>query len=220
MAKTTVKVRTKKWDFFNRECKAASIRRDDFLDRALPDEIALLRSIAPCDDVGERWLKANWVVRDSDSDYELHPIPMLLSDEVIDELNAVCAEKRIPRDAFLDCALSYFTARLHEAVIVIRKPRTKADLIAQIADALNDPFEELDDTDIDRYIAEDARKCVTPWKLERFADNFYATNLSFDSGRVEFEKFLAESSKDISKESAEKIMGVVALNKAKAGERK
>ncbi len=216
MAKTTVRVRTKKWELFNKECKAASIRRDDFLDRALPDELALLKTIAPCDDVGERWLKGNWVLRDRDSDHQLQAVPMLLSDTVISELNAVCAEKKIPRDAFLDCALSYFTARLHEAVIVIRKPRTKADLIARIAETLNNESEELDEKDVEQFILEDARNSVTPWKLERFSENFYSESLSINAARVEFESFIGE----ISTEASEKASPSASTQTGNSGESK
>lgn len=214
MAKTTVKVRAKKWELFNKECKAASIRRDDFLDRALPDEIDLLKTISPCDDVGELWLKSNWVVQDSD-DIELHPVPLLLSDEVVEALNAASAEKRIPRDAFLDCALSYFTARLHEAVIVIRKPRTSADLVARIAETLNPPNDLLDEADQNRYIVEDARECVTEWKLERFAEGFYASQLSIDSRKVEREKLRIDLLGDITPEQVDQAKSILAFAKAK-----
>ncbi len=216
MAKTTVRVRTKKWELFNKECKAASIRRDDFLNRALPDELALLKRISPCDEVGERWLKGNWVLRDRDLDHQLQAVPMLLSDTVISELNEVCAEKRIPRDAFLDSALSYFTARLHEAVIVIRKPRTKADLIARIAETLNNESEELDEKEIEQFILEDARNSVTPWKLERFSENFYSESLSINAARVEFESFIGE----ISTEASEKAPPFASAQAGNSGERK
>jgi len=185
MAKTTVKVRVKRWEYFNKECKAASIRRDDFLNRALPDEIECLQSIPACDDEGERWLKKIWLERNSEWGVEFQSAPILLSDDVLAKLNQVCAEKRVPRDAFIDCTLTYFSARLYEAVIVIKKPRTSDDLVSRAAVILNDDREGIDEAEDNAAIVDEVKGRLQSWKLEALANNFYETNLSFSHTRVQ-----------------------------------
>ncbi len=193
MPKTTIKVRTKRWDVFNRECKAASLRRDDFLDRALPGEIALLQSIPACDEEGERWLKKTWVEHGAMRDSQLHPVPILLSKNVIEQLNSACAEKRVPRDAFLDCVLTFFIERLYEAVIVIKNPRTTRDLMWQISDVLTDTREELTDRDRDGFIKEAVDEWCDARYLVPFCHDFYRDRLFFDAERVANEKSMLES---------------------------
>lgn len=188
MSKTTMKVRKKQWDFFNRECKAASLRRDDFLDRSLPGEIALLNKIPACDEVGALWLKHAWVRHWSSSDTDLQPVPLLLSDDVINKLNSVCAKKAVPRDAFFDCALAFLSARLYEAVIVIKDPRTNADLISQLSRVYNDPRDELTIADRERFVAETVEEWQARRDLVPFTDDFYRTRLSYDEAKVDAEK--------------------------------
>ena len=192
MAKTTLKVRAKAWDFFNRECKAASLRRDDFLDRALPGEIDLLKKIAPCDGEGERWLKRNWVDQGGSGDTELRPIPILLSVGVLDAMNNVCEEKKIPRDAFFDCALRYFVERLYEAVVVIKNPRTGRDLVSKIADQINDRREEITKKDEEAFVVETVNEWADTRKLEYFSDDYYQSNLSIDAAKVQEHNNLLE----------------------------
>lgn len=192
MAKTTLKVRTKTWDIFNRECKAASLRRDDFLSRVLPGEIEFLKKIAPCDGEGERWLKRNWIDHGSSDDTEMRPIPILLSDEVLEAMNSACEEKKVPRDAFFDCALRYFVQRLYEAVVVIKNPRTSRDLVSQIAYQFNDKREEITEKDAEAFIVDTVKEWANPRRLEYFSDNYYQHNLSIDTAKVQEHNFLLE----------------------------
>lgn len=192
MAKTTLKVRAKTWDLFNRECKAASFRRDDFLNRVLPGEVALLKKITPCDADGERWLKRNWIDRGRAGDTELRPVPMSLADDVLEEMNNTCLEKKVPRDAFFDCALTYLTERMYEAVLVIKAPRTSHDLVSQIAFQLNDTREEVSVKDAETFLVETVKDWAAPRRLEIFSDGFYQDSLSFDSARVDEHKMWQE----------------------------
>lgn len=192
MSKTTMRVRQKKWDFFNRECKAASLRRDDFLDRSLPGEIALFDQIDPCDETGELWLKQTWVHHWSGSDTDLQPVPLLLSDGVIKKLNSVCAKKAVPRDAFFDCALAFLSERLYEAVVVIKNPRTNKDLVSQLGDVYNDPRDELTEADRSRFITETVEEWRAHRDLALLKDDFYKTRLSYNKSKVDTEKELLQ----------------------------
>ena len=193
MPKTTIKVRTKRWELFNRECKAASMRRDDFLDRTLPGEILMLQGIPACDAEGERWLKKTWVDHGSNSDTELHPVPILLSDTVIAQLNAACIEKRVPRDAFIDCALNFLIERIYESVVVIKNPRTTKDLVSRIANVLNDPRDEIEEQDRQGHITETLNEWSVSRNLASFSDDFYKIRLSFNAARVDQEKNMFEA---------------------------
>ena len=73
----------------------------------------------------------------------------------------------VPRDAFVDCALSFFTTRLREAVIVIKDPRTQNDLVGKIAVVLNDDREDLKGSDEKLFIVETVRE----WHEERTRDS-------------------------------------------------
>lgn len=192
MAKTTLKVRGKAWDTFNQECKVASLRRDDFLDRSLPGEIELLKKITPCDEEGERWLRRNWLDQGGAGDTELRPTPILLSKDVLDAMNGVCEEKRIPRDAFFDCALRYFIERLYEAVLVIKNPRTGRDLVSQIAYQFNDTREEISQKDADLFVLETVNEWADKRRLEYFADDYYERTLSVDKAKVQEHNLLLE----------------------------
>lgn len=169
------------------------MRRDDFLDRVLPGEITLLKKIAPCDIEGERWLKKTWIDHGCSKDTELRPVPILMSNAVIEQLNTVCMEKRVPRDAFIDCALSFFIERLYEAVIVIKNPRTTRDLVGQIADVLNDSREEVGNAEQQRFIAETVQEWWGRRNLEPLSDDFYKMRLSFDAARVTEEQAMLEA---------------------------
>lgn len=193
MPKTTFKVRTKRWDIFNRECKAMSIRRDSFLDRALPGEIVLLAQIQPCDFEGERWLKKTWVERWDSKDYELKPVPIFLSENVIDQINTTCLEKLVPRDAFIDCALAFFVQRLYEPAVVIKDPRTTKDTLAQLAQVFNDGRDEIEDLDRERFVSVVVQKLLDSRDIQLLDTDIYKTRLSLDAGRVATEKLTLES---------------------------
>jgi hypothetical protein len=192
MAKTTFKVRKNQWNYFNQECKVASMRRDDFLNRVLPGEIALLAALPPCDEEGEAWLRKTWIDHWSTKDTALTTVPLALSDEVLVSLSATCEAKRVPRDAFFDAALAYLTARLYEAVVVIKNPRTDKDIAGQLVDIHMGGEEDLSEADRDRFSLD----AVNEWKDGRYliplADNFYKTRLSYDKARVDQERSILE----------------------------
>jgi hypothetical protein len=210
MSKTTVKVRVRKWELFNKECKAASMRRDDFLNRVLPAEIALLGKIDACDDAGEKWLKRNWLDRNDRGDSELQATSLMLSDDVLNALNGMCVEKRVPRDAFIDSALTYLTERLYEAAVVIKTPRNTRDLVGRVADVLNDPREEIDDRTRDQFVLETVNEWAEERQLQPFSDNFYSQNLSFDQTRVSEERMMLEMTGLLSAPDTEKVLARLA----------
>ena len=149
--------------------------------------------MTPCDAEGERWLKKTWIDHGSSRDTELQAVPIQLSEEVIKQLKYVCIEKRVPRDAFLDCALRFFSARLYEAAIVIKTPRTKRDLGSQVIFVLNQPGDELEDSERQRAASEVVQEWFDCRDTEPFQDDFYEMHLSFNSTRVSEERALLES---------------------------
>lgn len=169
------------------------MRRDDFLNRVLPAEISVMGQIAPCDGVGEKWLKRNWLDRNGREDSDLQPVSLMLSDEVLNTLNGVCIEKRVPRDAFIDSALTYLTERLYEAALVIKNPRNTRDLVGRVADVLNDPREEIDDRTRNQFVLEAVNEWADERQLHPFSDDFYGQNLSFDQSRVSEERMIMET---------------------------
>lgn len=191
MSKTTFKVRKQRWDYFNRECKAMSLRRDDLLNRLLPPEIAILANISSCDAIGARWLKDRWVTMWSSSDFELVSMPILLASDVVQRLNATCAEKGVPRDAFLDCFLNFLTGRLVDPALVLKDPRTEADLGGQVAEILTD--DDNSDKEAKEFIFEIASDWTKKRALSAWAKGFYEKQLSYDAARVEQERSMLET---------------------------
>ena len=198
MSKTTFKVRTKRWDFFNQECKAMSIRRDSFLNNTLLGEVDLLAQIQPCDFEGELWLKKTWAEHWDSKDCALKSVPILLSDEVIEHINTTCSEKRVPRDAFMDCALAFFVQRLYEPAMVIKNPRTTRDTVAQLAQVFIDGREEITETDQERFVSEIWQELVEGMVIHLFDTDIYKVRLSFDADRVAEEKLMLESFSQLS----------------------
>lgn len=191
MSKTTFKVRKQRWDYFNRECKAMSLRRDDLLNRLLPAEIAILANISSCDAIGGRWLKDRWVTMWSSSDFELVSVPVLLASDVVQRLNATCTEKRIPRDTFLDCFLNFLTGRLVDAALVLKDPRTDADLGAQVAEIMTD--DDNSDKDAKEFVFETVSDWTKKRALLAWSKGFYEKQLSYDATRVEQERSMLEA---------------------------
>ena len=187
MPKTTFKVRQKSWTDFNVLCRAASLRRDDFLNRVLPAEIELLNQIPPCDDAGERWLKRTWVDMSSNNDIELIAAPVLLSDEVVSNMNEACQRTRVPRDAFLDCAIIFLAARLRESVLVLIEPRRKDDIAARLAE-ISRTYGDTTDSDIKEAVYHEFREWSDYGDVDRFNPSLYKARLSFDKARVDEEK--------------------------------
>lgn len=190
MPKTTFKVRANQWDYFNRECKMMSLRRDDLIDRVLPDELELLEAIAPCDTVGSKWLKDRWVTMWSVTDVKLTNAPLMLSEPVLKRLNQACTEKSIPRDAFFDCFLEFLTGRLVDPSLVIRAPRTERDLGSQVAALMTD--NELNDRDIQWQLFDVATDWLKGRKVALWNEALYQCRLSYSTERVETDRLTLE----------------------------
>jgi hypothetical protein len=196
MPKTTFSVRKKRWELFTAECKAASLRRDDLLDRVLPEELQRLGTMTACDAAGAHWVRANWVTTWAEGDAELHPVPVMLSDEVLEQMNSTCADKGVPRDAFFDCVLTYLTQRLYEAVIVIKRPRTTRDLVSRMHDVLHE--EDVDgyeptNRDQKQWILDGVEKWDQERTLAALSDSFYSDRLSYTEERIRTERELLEA---------------------------
>lgn len=195
MPKTTFKVRQKRWAFFNRECDALLIKRDAFISRVIEVELTLLKDISPCDDIGAKWLKENWILRTylDRPDTEMESVAIALSKEVINSLNSVCEDKQIPRDAFFNLMLEFLSLRILDAAWTIKELRGNRDFIGQMSELLKEANATLleDDTGYERTIAEwrnDLAKdfCEQKQKLLQLLeeDNFYH-RLTFTKVKVE-----------------------------------
>lgn len=196
MPKTTFRVRKKRWELFTAECKAASLRRDDLLDRILPEETQRLGAMTACDAAGAHWVKANWVTAWAGEDAELQPVPVMLSDQALEQLNTTCAEKGVPRDAFFDCVLTYLTQRLYEAVIVIKRPRVTRDLVSRMHDVLHE--QDIDgyepsNRDQQQWILDEVEKWDQERNLTALSDSFYSDRLCYTEARIRSERELLES---------------------------
>jgi hypothetical protein len=190
MPKTRFKVRAKQWDYFNRECKVMSLRRDDLIDRLLPGELSLLETMPPCDPVGSKWVKDRWTTMWNVTDVEMVNAPVMLSDSVLIQLNQTCMNKNIPRDAFFDCFVEYLTGRLIEPALVIKDPRTGRDLGSQVAALMMD--DDLSDMDIQRELFAVASDWIKTRNVSAWISPLYQERLSYSVERVETDRLILE----------------------------
>lgn len=221
-AKTTFKVRQKRWAFFNKECEASFTKRDAFLNNVLRQELIYLQEIAPCDDEGAKWLKENWrthtsLLTSDESEYLDIPISTFekpdnstentaisLSEEIIQTLNKVCEEKKIPRDAFFNLMLEFVSLRILDSARIFKNPRDNRDLIGQMSELLKEAAdklpEDLSETDYNNTITEWRNELAKEYLDDKelllrvmTKDNFYQ-HLTFTKERVEaFKEFFGES---------------------------
>ena len=193
MPKTTLRVHKKRWELFQNECLAFPLRRDAYLNRILPGEIAILAEIPACDDEGFQWLKKTWNGKDGPLRDEITThVAVTLTQEVIDVLNETCSIKRVPRDAFFHCFLEFITTRLYQAAVVIKDPRTTRDVASQIADMMTD--EDTDDNNRRDHLLEIAQELYTDPQLAILHRDHYRDVLSYDKQRASEEmKILALS---------------------------
>ena len=189
MPKTTLRVQKNRWDFFQLECQACNFRRDTYLNRVLPGEIALLEEIPACDEEGFQWLKKTWHGKDGPlrNEETIH-VAITLDQEVIDRLNTTCEIKRVPRDAFFHCFLEFITTRLYQAAVVIKDPRTTKDVASDIADVMSD--DDINERDRNSFLLEVAQKLYDHKQLAVLHHNYYSGMLSYDKQRVDSENFL------------------------------
>lgn len=190
MPKTTIRVRKKRWEYFNHECKVMSLRRDDLLNRLIPEEIAIAANIPTCDAIGSRWLKDRWVTMWSSGDFELMTAPVLLSDEVLASLNDVCANKGIPRDAFIDCFLEFLTSRLIDPALVIKNPRTEQDIGSQVAEIMTD--DDISNHEARAFLFDIASDWIKGRNPASWNKSLYEIRLSYNAEKVETERSMLE----------------------------
>ena len=99
--KTTFRVSPQILSEFQEYIEAFGLRRDKYLNRVLPKAIFRLRRANTNSPVAEKFWKAMRDVRER----SLQKVAVLLESDVLSDLNAVCAEKRIPRDQFFQTVL-------------------------------------------------------------------------------------------------------------------
>lgn len=191
MAKTTLRVNKKRWEYFSRECQVLFLRRDAYVNHVLPGELTLLESMPACDEEGRRWLKQSWsgkggLLREEDT----QPVAVALAGDLLSRLNTVCDEKRVPRDAFFNCFLDFITARLYEPAVVIKDPRTNKDVASQLTDVLSD--DEADEDDVRWQLLDVAKSWGKKRNLSSLNPEYYRERLFYDSERVQQEKELLE----------------------------
>ena len=146
MPKTTFRVDAKRWELFNRECKASFLRRDAYLSHVLPGEIEIIEQLPQNCEEAHQWLKNRWFgqygrLRKDVTEF----VSVMLDKPLVDRLNEACNDRRIPRDAFIHCMLMFLTERLYEAALVIKDPRTVSDTHWKVAEACNDAQDDEDD---------------------------------------------------------------------------
>lgn len=115
----TVKVNPLHWDLFNAAVKAAGLRRDAFLNRALPAEVDMLDLVPSNTEAGERYLKK---LKSAVKNYEKQ-VSLTLDADLALRINNTCKKKRVLRDPFLSTAISFLTSRLIMPAMVIKDPR-------------------------------------------------------------------------------------------------
>lgn len=188
MPKTTLRVNSKRWEIFNKECHASFLRRDAYLSHVIPGELDILETIKPCDEVGSRWLKKNWSFNSSDD--QTSSVAVNIEAPVLERLKRVCEEKLIPRDAFFNCFLEFITTRLFEPAVVIKNPRTKHDIASQLADAFNEWDEEEDEDNLRMDVMATAKNWRDLRNLYPLSREYYQKSLSIDKQYVDEMKAL------------------------------
>lgn len=168
-----------------------SLRRDDLLDRVLPGELAIVEEMPACDLIGAKWVKDRWMTNWGGSDLDLMNAPVMLSAEVLEQLNRICNEKQVPRDAFFDCFLQFLTGRLVDAALVIKDPRTGQDIGSQLVDVMND--EELSDKETRKFLFDVTKTWMGGRATSNWDKSLYQERLHYDASRVDTERLMLEA---------------------------
>lgn len=192
MAKTTLKVDKKHWDYLQREFEIMFLRRDSYLNHVLPQEIDLLAEMPPNDEEGYQWLKKTWIGKYGLlQQEEVVQVAINLDSAVIDKLNQTCESRLVPRDAFFNCFLQFVTRRLFQAAVVIKDLRTNKDVASKIIEVLAD--DEIDDGDKSGDIFNIACSTFNERDMEVNDRGFYNSRLHYTRERVESDKLMIES---------------------------
>ncbi len=187
MPRTTIRVRNKPWEYFQKECQALFLRRDAYLNHVLPGELSILEDMPPCDEAGRSWLKQSWMGKGGLlRDKETTPVAVTLDQDVLARLNKACDDKCVPRDAFFNCVLDFITTRLYEPAVVIKNPRTGKDVASQLADLLTD--EEMNENEVRFHLFEIAKEWGNARNITRLRRDYYRYQLYYNEARVNDEK--------------------------------
>jgi len=93
------------------------LRRDAYLNKVLPGEIALVERLPLNSEFAQS--HARKLLTDT-----RQKVALRLDSKIITRLNKVCEAKRIPRDAFFESLLRHIVKNLHYAANVLENPRS------------------------------------------------------------------------------------------------
>lgn len=202
MIKTTFRVDVNRWKLFNKECKVSFLRRDAYLSHVLPTETNILEQLPQNCDEAHQWLKNRWfgqhgLLRKDATEF----VSVMLDKPLVDRLNLVCNDRRIPRDAFFHCMLMFLTERLYEAALVIKDPRTSLDTFWQVAEVCHFAQDLENDEQSEDDIREDMKQELLPIgltinqrNLEPLRPDYYLRELSFSPEKLAAAKCAQEQS--------------------------
>ncbi|MFA5370690.1 MAG: hypothetical protein WC298_01795 [Sideroxydans sp.] len=88
---------------FDTKLKDLKLRRDEYLRMQLEREIETLAEISPNSELATRYLQATRMERFSDR----LKVGIKLTARLIERINEVCSEKRVPRDLFIESFLDF-----------------------------------------------------------------------------------------------------------------
>ena len=101
LSKTTFRISPDVLAEFQEYINAIGLRRDKYLNRVLPRAVSWLSVAKANSPAAERFWK---IMRDARKD-SIQKIAVSLDSDVLKKLNAVCADKRVPRDQFFETFL-------------------------------------------------------------------------------------------------------------------
>ena len=120
MRKITVKINAMNWKLLSEISDLIGLRRDTYLAKVLPGELEeVRRQDWENDEAGERYMRTFPTLFGS----LWKQVSIMLPEEVADEIDAVSATKKIPRDCLLDAIVSFIVIRILPSVQVLAAPR-------------------------------------------------------------------------------------------------
>lgn len=196
MIKTTFRVDGERWKLFNKECKVSFLRRNAYLNHVLPREITIMEHLPQNSEDAHQWLKNRWfgqhgLLRKDVTEF----VSVMLDKLLIDRLNQVCNDRRIPRDAFFHCMLMFLTERLYEAALVIKDPRSTKDTFWQVAEICHFAQDNEDDEQDEHGIRDNMKLdlleiglTIQKRNLEPLRPDYYVSELSFPPEKLDLAK--------------------------------
>lgn len=155
MKKITVRLNALNWDLFDQLINMVGLRRDTYLAKVLPAELAEIRSQAWAnDEAGENYLRGMTTLFGQTS----KQVTISLPPDLVSQIDSLSTEKRIPRDRLLDAILQFIAYRVFPFAVVLSEPRysmkfeSQNELLAAVLDRLGiDSIEEYNVTLADDY---------------------------------------------------------------------